>query len=113
MNGKNVLDSFDLDDYHLFDQKIDAVSELNRDAIVVYGKDSLDLEVEPECLEFVRQTNPVGPLQQSWPQFGMHSISGAEDAVGQFPVNKMNSVPFVRFGVLRGSAFTTQRVGRS
>src|SRR5688572_591548 len=112
MNGKDVLDSFDLYDDHFFDQEIDTVSELDRNAVVIYGENLFDLEADPELLELVRQTHPVGPLQQSWSQFGMNSIGGTEDAVRQFSVDKMNFVPSVRLRVLRGSAFVTQRVGR-
>jgi hypothetical protein len=112
MNGKKILDSFDLDDHRFLDKEIDTVSELNRNAIVIYGKGLLDLEADSALLELVRHETPVGSLQQSWPQSGMDAISGAEDDVRESAVNEMNSVFPVRGRVLRGSAFVTQRQGR-
>ena len=112
MNGKNVLHSFALDDHHFFDKEIDTVSELNRNSIISDGKDFLDFEADAEFVQFVRHTNPIRPLQQSWPQFGVHSIGGAEDAIRDSAMNEMYSVSFVRVRALRGSAFHTQGMGR-
>jgi hypothetical protein len=95
MNGKKVLDSLDLDDHESFD-----------------GKDLFDLEGDVEFLQFVRQTNSVRLLQQSWPQSGMHTISSAQDEVCERAVNEMITVSSVRVRALRGSVFYTQREGR-
>ncbi len=112
MNGKNVLHGFDLDDRHFFDKEIDTVTELNRHSVVSDGKSLFDLEADAECVLFVRHTNPIRPLQQSWPQFGTNLIDSAEDAVRDAAMDEIYSVSSVRVSALRGSACGAQGMGR-
>jgi hypothetical protein len=112
MNGKDVLNGFDLDDHCLLDKEVDAVTKLNRNSLVNYRKGLFDFKVDGEFLQFVSHANPIGSLQQSWPQFGMNPIRCTQDAVCQSGVNKMMSVSSVRVRALRGSAFETQMADR-
>jgi hypothetical protein len=118
MNGKDVLHSFDLDDYNAFDKEIDTVTELNGNSIVNHRKDLFDLEADAESGQFVRHANAIRSLQQSWPQFGMNPVGSTQDAVRDSAMNKMFSVFSVRVSALRvsafdrGSAFDRQREGR-
>jgi hypothetical protein len=75
------------------------------------GKDLFGLETDGEVIQFVRHANPVRPLQQSWPQFGMNAIGGFQNGFRDLAVNEMISVS-VRVRALRGSAFDSQREGR-
>src|SRR2546428_8206684 len=96
MNGKNVLDGFDLDNHRFVDKEIDTVAERNRNPVVNNGKDLFGLEADAEFVQFVRHANPVRSLQQTWPQSGMNSIGGIQNGVCEFAVNEMISVPSVR-----------------
>ena len=112
MNGKKILNSFDFHDDRVFDQEVDAISKVDRSAIISNGKDLFDLKSNTESFQFVSQTDAIGPLKQPRPQLRMDLVCGTKDAVRQSSVNEMKSVLSVRVRVLRGCAFITQREGR-
>ena len=113
MNGKKVLNSFDFHDDRVFDQEVHTISKVDRNAIISNGKGLFDLKSNTESFQFVRQTDAIGLLKQTRSQPRVDRVGGTKDAVRSLSVNEMKTVSSVRFRVLRGSAFVTQREGRS
>ena len=89
MNGKDRLNRLDLDDHAIIDQHIDSVPELDRDAIVLNGKDLLAFDCDAHPAKFVGQTFTIGPFEQTGAQSGVHAVSGTQDGMCCFAVYQL------------------------
>jgi hypothetical protein len=108
VDGKYLLDRLHFDDDGIFDQKIDSVSELERNAIVLNGKRLLGFECDMQLCQFVSEAGTVWTFEEPWPELGMDSERSAKNAFCDPAMYELISVPSVRVRVLRGSAFLKQ-----
>ena len=109
MNGKQVLDRLDLHDDRVLDDEVHAVAQLNGDVVINDREGLLGYELHATFGELVCETHTIRPFEQSWPEFGMNVVRGAENDVRDARMKQMNAVPSVRIRVLRGGEFVSNK----
>jgi hypothetical protein len=82
VDRQQLGDGLHFDDDAAFDEEIDSVACVNRHFIVDDRKQCLGFDGEPGVLKLVCQTHPVGPLQKTWTQTGVHAIGESQDLPG-------------------------------
>ena len=113
VNGQDRFDGLDFNDHCVFNEDVDPITEVDRDAIVFKGARLFGFVRESMASQLVTQADAIRPLQQPWPESGMHLIRGAQNAVGNPPVNKGMAVSFVRVRDLSVCAFGKQLASQS
>ena len=69
MNGKDVLNGFDFDEYQSFDEKIDTITEIYGNSVVFDGKDFFGLESNTKFGQFVAHAERYGFSSSPGPSF--------------------------------------------
>jgi hypothetical protein len=107
VDGKDLLNCFDLDNNLLFDEQINSIPHFDSDSVIDDGKDLLGFEIRMHLVQLVAETFVIRPFQQARTKSRMDSVGGTDNAVGGSAVDEFDPV-LVRGRVLRGSAFGEQ-----
>lgn len=98
MNRKNVLNTLDLYDQSIFNDKIKSIPAIEFDTFVLDWEGALSFKRNPTKMKLMTEALFISRLKKAWSQRAMNFDSGADDPLGQVLVKKFT--PCLRVSVV-------------
>lgn len=83
MNFGKRFNSFEFDNYRIFDDEIDSVRLRYFYPLVFNGQGFLSFNGQAKLLKFYSQAGLIDRFKQTWPKVAMHLYGRSNNSVGQ------------------------------